>query len=174
MVTTAVRSPTLSRSNTGNPVPPPNATTVRSSCPPIRFSISSTDSNRSKDEGRSDPLPNRCRDARTCSPRTCLRRSVAAAAYPSVPFLWVPHVCARPDRMRFSFLQSWNWCRRTVATIPSLSGSPSPLPRLRVLSAWRLPGSPSLLPPSHAHGFHESPRVLDDLAAGATSDRRRG
>lgn len=49
MVGTRDPQETLSRterSNTGNPVPPPNATTLRSSCPPMGFSISPTDSNR--------------------------------------------------------------------------------------------------------------------------------
>jgi hypothetical protein len=62
----------------------------------------------------------------------------------------------------------------TVSTTPNPSGPPSPLPRLLVLIAWRLPESPRLLSPGHAHGFREPPRVLDDLAAVATSDRRRG
>src|SRR5215210_3940386 len=110
--------------------------------------------------------------APTCSTRTCLRRSVAAA-YPYAPFLCAPNVYARPDRTRFSFLQSWNCCS-TVSTTPNPSGPPSPLPRLLVLIAWRLPESPRLLSPGHAHGFREPPRVLDDLAAVATSDRRRG
>src|SRR5215213_2532099 len=61
-----------------------------------------------------------------------------------------------------------------VSTTPNLSGPPSPLARLLILIAWRLLESPRFPSPGHAHGFREPPRVLDDLAAVATSDRRRG